>query len=354
MPRARRVIAVACALAALAACAEQDPAGVSVKGFDDDLVFGVKEADASTATAANTLTGSETFSPDTLASGLDLPPTAFSSGPPVRRLPITAARRQDPCPPADATDSPEEPAPLTVPNDRRPGLGVYRWKRGGNMTISGAPLPLTGFEQRLVRDLQEHGPSTNTRQVPGSVSKEGVVFSFETVQPDIDGNVVISRYRIDTEPAGAFTDPAATGEEVRTGSPERGVVLRELTIEDRQGNDVMSFSPVTGLLLLPLPVRAGENFTSSAVDPQTGNTATFEAEVKDRQLVDVCGELIEAWVVKGTQTFSGEQTVSRTYELTIATGLGGMPVGEKVDQKEGDRELHLVTTLGQLKPDPVQ
>jgi hypothetical protein len=340
----------------LTACAEAGEAGVTVKDFDDDLVFGVKEQP--TAAPPNTL-GSDAVDADLLASDADLPSQVFETGPAKRTAPLLSRPRVQ-CEQADASDVPEEPAPLTVPSDRRPKVGTYRWKKTGTAqgeATGGVKLDIQGFEQRVVRDVKELGPSTNAKSlgVPGSASEPGVVFTYETVQPDLSGNVVVSLFKVDTSPLGAYQDPPAGGDEIRAGGPERGIVLRGYKVLDREGNTLSEFQPTNGLLLLPLPVRAGEDFTASAVDSKTGSSASYQAKVQNRKLVDACGELIEAWHVTGTQTFSGfagGDTVTRSYELTVSTAHGGIPVMEKIDQTVGG-ELHFVSTIGQLTPDPL-
>jgi hypothetical protein len=325
---------------------------VTVKGFDDNLVFGVKEQPE--AAPPNAL-GDTAIDPNALGDA-GLPSQIFT---PVRRpsSPLLPRPRVE-CEAADSTDSPEEPAPLTVPIDRRPKAGLYKWKRSGTAkgpATGDVELRISGFEQRAVRDIKELGPSTNARSlgVPGSASDPGVVFTYETVQPDINGNVVVSLFQVDTSPLGVYQDPPAGGDEIRAGGPERGVVLKSYKVLDAEGDTISVFEPSNGLLLLPLPVRAGEDFTASAVDPLSGASASYRAKVLDRQLVDACGELIQAWKVQGTQTFSvGEGTVVRDYTLVVATGLGGIPVMEKIDQTVGG-ELHLESTIGQLIPDPL-
>jgi hypothetical protein len=335
----------------LTACAQAGEAGVTVEDFNDDLVFGVKEQ--ADAVPANTV-GEGSIDEGSLGD-LSLPSQAFDK---TTKRTFPPVRAKVDCEPAGASDSPEEPAPLTVPSDRRPKVGLYTWRKSGSATIQsgdgGFKVEIGGVEQRAIRDIKELGPSTNSGSlgVPGAASEPGVVFTYETVQPDVNGNVVVSLFRVDTSPLGAYSDPAAGQGEVRAGGPERGLVLKSYKVLDKKGNTLSEFSPTYGLLLLPLPARAGENFTSSAIDTKTGDTASYQAQVEDRQLVDACGELVEAWVVKGTQTFSGDETVTRSYEVHVATGLGGIPVVEKIDQTTPSA-LKLETIISQLVPDPL-
>jgi hypothetical protein len=122
-------------------------------------------------------------------------------------------------------------------------------------------------------------------------------------------------------------------------------------VVDKKGNTVSSFEPITGLLLLPLPVQQGLQFQSVAIDSKTGEEATFNATVLPRQRVDACGELLEGWEVKGDQTFSGATT--RTEDLIVAPQLGGIVISDAIAQTNGTDGIDTVSTIGQSKPDPL-
>jgi hypothetical protein len=346
--RSRLLAAVVVALTATAACAKSDPAGVTVKGVDANLVFGVKEPAATAAPANSAGDLSEGF----LTGDALLPPQTFAEpkkAPRVVRLPSA-----EPCPDAAANAFPQEAAPKTVPEDRRPAVGIYRWKKAGKANVSGlVEMPITGFEQRVVRNVRNIGKSVNSAGTPGSQAQPATIFAYDTVQPDASGNVVESQWQVDPW-AQATTAYAPVGTtQVRQGVPERGIVLKGFDVKDRTGKTISSFHPTTGLLILPLPIVDGDQFQSVAVDPGSGQQASFSAAVLPRRDIDACGTIVQGWVVKGTQVFSGG--APRDYEAVFATQLGGLLLSEKIDQDDPTtkQSIHLTSTIGTVTPDPL-
>jgi hypothetical protein len=346
-----RVLAFVTVLAlAAGACSKAGPTGVAVKGVDANLVFGTKPV-ARTAAPANTLTG-QGLSADYPNGGIALPSQSFTSTKkPLRTAPSLP---KTPCPDASLNAFPALSAPLDVPTTKRPDVGSYRWKRSGSVTLNGIKLAVSGFEQHLVRNVKELGASTNTKAVPGSAAEDGVVFSYETVQPDANGNVVVTTWQVDTSASQATVNQGLNTPVVNQGAPERGLVIKRIDVFDTQGNKRSSFAPLTGLLVLPLPVQQGLQFQSVAIDPSSGEEATFNGQVLPRQRVDACGEELEGWQVKGTQTFSNSAT-TRTEELVVATQLGGLVISDRVQQADatGANAIDTLISVGQVKPDPL-
>ena len=66
-----------------------------------------------------------------------------------------------------------------------PAEGQYRWKRSGTQTVATLPnvkLPVSGFEQRLVRNV---------------VKVSETEYTFETVQPELGTNITtISTFKV--------------------------------------------------------------------------------------------------------------------------------------------------------------
>lgn len=345
----RLALAIVIAVAG-GACAKSGSTGVAVRGVDANLVFGTKQPPR-TAAPANTLTD-QSLSADYANGGIPLPNQSFTST--KKTLRTAPSLPKTPCPDASVNAFPSEPAPLDVPNDRRPAIGSYRWKRSGSVTVNNIKLPVSGFEQHLVRNIKELGASSNTAAVPGSAASPGVIFSYETVQPDANGKVVVTTWQVDTSAAQNTTQLGLNTPTVNEGSPERGLVIKKIDVFDAQGNLQSSFAPLSGLLMLPLPVQQGLQFQSVAIDPATGEEATFNGQVLPRQRVDACGEIIEGWQVKGMQTFSNSAT-TRTEELIVATQLGGLVISDKVQQADatGANAIDTLISIGQQKPDPL-
>jgi hypothetical protein len=329
--RAKRALMLV-VLASATSCVQQARPGVQVKSLQADLVFGVTPL-VRPAAPANFQTNNDLPPP-----GGEPPPAVPE--PPSIVLPTLPGRPA--CPAAGVNDFPKEPAATNVPPDRRPLTGLYRWARKGSRQgtdTGGFTIPIGGFESRLVQNV-----------TPISATK----FSFETVQSDVvSRDVVTTTWQVTTDgktTAGTVAPPAGAPAPPSAGDPERGVVIKKIVRTDAKGGSSV-FAPATGLLILPLPARVGEQFTSTAVDPTTFQTMQFQGTVQAPARLNACGAIVEAWPVTGTETVTGTTTDTRTYTADVAPQLGGILVGEKVDQNGTSGTLKADFTIGQLTPD---
>jgi hypothetical protein len=361
----------------LAGCVERDKPGVAIQKLAADIVFGVKPADETPP--PNLSPGqagpgdATTYVPDG-ASAAD-PGSAFGggnfSGPssPRSRLPRVTplAPPKLTCPPAALTAFPAKEAGVTV--EGVPVEGQYRWKRSGAQTSATLPdikIPVSGFEQRLVRNV---------------VKVSETEYTFETVQPELGGNITtISTFKVKigavsksvqppieppdltrptspvplpiTPPGNQPTLPVPSlPGSVSVGDPERGISLVKLQRVDAAGNSSeLAFSP--GVLYLPLDIVPGEEFNAVGIDPRTGSVLQHRAKVTKRDRVDACGEVVDGWVVESTQTFSGpgQAAPPRTYRYIIAPQLGGIIISEGIQTSGPQGTTDVVLSLAQVKP----
>ncbi len=365
----------------LAGCVKQGPPGVGVQKLAADIVFGVKPAVDTPPPNLEPGQGgpgdATTFVPDagsSSAAGSSDGGGDFSSGParPRPRLPRVTPLTppKSTCPPAALTAFPAKEAGQTV--EGVPIEGQYRWKRAGTQTVAALPgvkLPVTGFEQRLVRNVTKVSDTE---------------YTFETVQPELSGNVTtISTFKVKigavsksvappvqppdlTHPTAPVplpvqvpgTQPALpklpVPGSVSAGDPERGISLMKLQRVDAAGNSSeLSFSP--GVLYLPLEVVPGEEFNSVGIDPRSGSVLQNQAKVVKRERVDACGEVVDGWAVESTQTFSGtgQTAPPRTYRYIIAPQLGGIIISEEIHTAGAQGNTDVTLSLGQLKPAPL-
>ncbi len=377
----RRLLLAGLAAIFLAGCVERDKPGVAIQKLAADIVFGVKPADETPP--PNLSPGqagpgdATTYVPD--GSSGSAQGSAFGggnfSGPassPRPRLPRVTplAPPKLTCPPAALTAFPAKEAGQTV--EGLPTQGQYRWKRSGTQTVANLPnvkLPVSGFEQRLVRNL---------------VQVSETEYTFETVQPELSGNVTtISTFKVKlgavsktvappveppdltrptspvplpiTPPGNQPTlpKPPLPGS-VSVGDPERGISLVKLQRVDAAGNSSeLAFSP--GVLYLPLDIVPGEEFNAVGIDPRTGSVLQHQARVIKRDRVDACGEVVDGWVVESTQTFTGpgQTAPPRTYRYLIAPQLGGIIISEEIHTSSPQGTTDVVLSLGQLKPAPL-
>jgi hypothetical protein len=376
----RRFTLAGVALALLATgCVRPDPPGVGVQKLAADIVFGVKPPAPDTpppnlAPGAAGPGDAVTYvpSPASPEPSFGLPafrePRSLSAKLP-RPTPLSAPR--SPCPPAALTAFPAQEAGLNALGN--PVEGQYRWKREGTQTLATLPgikLPVSGFEQRLIRNVKKISETE---------------FTFETVQPELSGGVTtISTFKVKTDGVSKTvnapvsppdvthpTTPVPIGvtpptpmptlpkppipESARAGDPDGGVVLTKLQRVDAHGNSSeLTFSP--GVMYLPLPIAPGEQFNSVGIDPRSGSVLQHQARVIRRQRVDACGEIVDGWLIEATQTFSGAAATatstspSRTYNYIVAPQLGGIIISEAVHVASPDGTSDITFSLGQLRP----
>jgi hypothetical protein len=325
--RRRNAFALVVAVTVLGGCARSETAGLHVKGYAANLVF---SANPRPPVQPPGMSGPTAPVPITI----DLPTAVFNdrpfTGPPLAPRPVCAQAK----PGAGAL----EPATPVAPAGRRPEVGAYRWKRSGTQGISAtngggaAKVDLTGFERRVVRDVRE-------------VSGDGT-FAYQTVKPDLGGATYVTTWQVKPEALQERVSELDVAFSV--GDPERGLSIKAIDSFDASNQMTGSFRPTTGLLVLPLPVVPGEQFTSVAVDPQTFQAAEFQAQVVSRDRVDACGDYVEGWRVSGTLTFSGAPP--EQYDILVAPQLGTLVISEHVVTQNVIGPLDVTTTLGQLHP----
>lgn len=335
--RCELAVLVVCGLV-VAACAGGNEPGVDVDSLKTDIVFGVDLPDPD-----------EQGGEQPVAPGNQPPPVQgsepYTVPPPFsNRIPDRFKDVGFDVEPDDGGDCPAAPVGASAPSiaplapDSPPPEGLWRWQRSGTVETHTAAgdftTRLTGFETRVVRNVEQNTENT---------------WMFETVRPQ-DGLALVETYNVNTEPTSrTVTNP--TGESARVGEPNRGVVLLSQELYDANGRLVSAFDPVGGLLLLPLPVLAGEDWRSVAVDSRTGQTAVFEGSVDSRRSVDACGKFIDGWLVKGTLTRSGGEP-AETLELVFSTHMGGMLIEQHVKSTGPDQDVDVLYEIGQTKPSP--
>jgi hypothetical protein len=229
------------------------------------------------------------------------------------------------CPEAALNAFPAQAAGLDVSSMPKPGR--YRWKRAGTVQLqANVTATIQGFESRDLTDVAK-------------VSDQ--VFTFRTAQPDLStGGVTVTRYRVksaaDSTPAQA--DPLAVTEtqvdfydQTGTGTPKQ----------------TSTFTPA--IIRLPLPVVAGGAFSGRAVN-SSGDVLQYSGQVVRRERVDACGDVVDGWLVKVTETLAAAGT-TRDYQYIVATQLGGMIISEHIEQT-GSAPQKLDFSLAQLNPSP--
>jgi hypothetical protein len=316
----RALVVLAVALLTSGACSDQRDTGLQVKGYAADLVFGaVKRQPVAPV-------GDSGAMPP--PGDVSLPPSVID--PRLRGGPTIS--RATACPKAPLGAAAAEPAPVAVAATSRPEIGASRWKRTGTVTVpTGLKLDVTGFEQRVVRDVTD--------------ATDG--FAYQTVKPDVAGPLTyVTTWQV--KPEAFQQNVSELNVSVTAGDFERGLTIKAIDTFDATGTLTGSFRPITGLLVLPLPVVPGERFASVAIDADTLQVAQYQGQVVKRDRIDACGEFIEGWQVVGTLTFVGEQP--QQYDLLVATQRGATVIAEHVVGQSLLGAFDLTFSLGQVHP----
>lgn len=363
-PRSHKGLFVALAVSVLgAACVEQDPPGVGVQKLAADIVFGVEPASEAPppnqipsspgvadpvtyVPAAPTRKPAPAFTPPTFPVRTPRPPSTRLPRP----TPLSPAKTS--CPPAALNAFPAQEAGINI--SALPQEGQYRWKRTGKQTTAALPgveIPISGFEQRLVRNVEKISDTE---------------FTFETAQPELGSKVTtLSRFKVKTTSVNREVEPPVERvpvdppnavpvtipplESRRLGDPERGIVLQSIERVDEAGNSqTVTFRP--GVLYLPLDVIPGEKFESVGIDSRTGQVLQHSAKVLTRKRIDACGDIVDGWEVEATQTFSGASTSTRNYRYIVAPQLGGIIISENLQATSPQTSIDITLSLAQLKP----
>lgn len=306
-------------LLVLVACGSGVDAGVNLKSVATDLVYGIPEEEIPAAPA-----------------NIGTPPddpvgVVFSGGTPNEDDERPEPPPQPPAPECPAAPLDDFPDAATSRVEGRPEPGEYMWRVEGTE------------ETALLGRVQL--PRSTRRQITGVVSTQGDDFQFVTVERDLRFG---SRTTIETT------------YEVRV---EDGIYITRIERSSESGTTGL-FEPIPAVLVFPLPMELGAEFSSTGIDPNSFEVLRHTGAVGERKRVDACGEMVDSFLVDGEQEFisaSGE-TTRRNYDYGVAPHLGGIIVFEHVDapctneDDEGNCDPEPTLTfdahIGQLDPDP--
>jgi hypothetical protein len=329
----RGFVVIGAAVGLAGACVRQGPPPVGVRALQANLVFSTTPAPPAPPTVAPPVPSGP---PGDQFITVDLGPI---NDQPIYKL-RPALGTPAACPAAGPNAYPAEEATLNAKG--LPAMGSYRWKRTGTYALAIAPdqaLPLGGFESRLIRNV-------------ASQASDGSIYTFETVQPSLQGSPVVSEWQVKTA-ALSTTPQELTVTAPNIGDPERGLALKSQTVTGSDGKIQHQYVFNPGVLFAPLPIQAGETFQGVGVDPSSGETLSINGSVDRHQRVDACGEIVDGWQINTTETFSGSNNQPATYNYLVATQLGTIIIGEHIDASTADGHFVVDYTIGQTKPDPL-
>lgn len=339
-PAPLRTALLVLALALTAACGQSKDPGVTVTNTQSDVVFG-----NASPTPTPTVVVQPPFSPRAPQGPAPFPnvppPPGFGdpgplptddSGPPAK--PSIC-----PGPPLFAT----APTPATIVVEDKPRQGFYLWQSitskdaGNNVTIKTAKY--TNYE---VRNVSE----TTTRTNPQGA--DTTVFTFDVVMPVGKGDVMTFTYQVKQNAVGQDVKTGNVGQPTRVSEPDAGLSIKAEVLRNAAGEVVYSFTPVTPVLILPLPVAAGASFTGSGADPTTGDSLTVRGTIVGPSRVTACRSFVQGYRVEAAVTSGqGPSSSSSDQAFTIETQDGGLVVGAEVTPTGSD------TTQLSIVGDPV-
>lgn len=255
------------------------------------------------------------------------PLTDFASRPPSE--PPPAFEFVPACPSAPPNRVPDEPASVNFRNRVSPG--VYPRHNEGTFSVSGGVLELTlpypPATRDLVSEVREIQPPTPQQQVDDALGDT-------EPQPEEPGSPLLE-WDVRTE---ITSDISVTNTYRFTGTAIALVKRQTVTPAEEA-----VFVPSPPVDLMQVNEGIGHTWRSAGVDLARGTALQVEGTIVDRKPVDLCGELVDGFVVETNETFVDLDTgsTSGTTEPNvrfIATQFGGLIIREELHYTETSRD----------------
>ncbi len=379
-PRSRLSSVSLCVVLGLAssACVKPDAASVGMSKVEASLVFGVKEIPKAVVTPIEQVVAQVVFdapsqvqvaTPQQRQGAPVEPEQPFEfAKPAVPKFSQSANAGKDECPEALVSAAPLLAPQPRISGDARPGTS--KWRDRGFITTK-------NFETG-VKGPSNFDAAGSPRAIRNFKKLSDNQFTFEEVLVGRQ-TVTVTTYDVNNNAVSANpSDGVGIVATPGLGEPERGIVITKIETLDKKTGQLVEngkFEPTgAGLLMLPLPVVAGEKFASTAVDPRTGQVISHEATVQERQRIDACGELIDGWGVEYVRRTNGGGSgrddaggaaggaaflavVDLKYQTVFATQYGGVPILDRIivaaDQCDTICPFDITSRVAQLNPDPL-
>ena len=289
-----RMSAMTLGLVVLVACGGSSASRVSVDKDQTDIVFGFTKPTPRPAASA--------LPQATAPVGTDLGFAPFTPHP----IDFIPSAPSGPCPTAEPNAPVEGGAPTSVSG--RPKPGTYAWGAAGTYDVQGHKIPLQGGDH-YIRDVASFDDPLGTNTGDG--------FTYETFERQTIGSGY-NRFSWQVKTASSSSDP------------EDGLVLKGIDATRSDGTGATSyFKPFgQGLLVVPFPIKAGQTWNTASLDLSNGRTLQMSGQVLTRQILDICGKVIEGWHVHADWTDSG---TSATIDLLVAPQYAGQILAMTID-----------------------
>ncbi|MHB8452475.1 MAG: hypothetical protein ACYDAQ_18780, partial [Mycobacteriales bacterium] len=153
-------------------------------------------------------------------------------------------------------------------------------------------------------------------------------FTFDVVEPLAGGLTETVTYQVKQNAPSESVVAGNVGKSETVSEPDAGVAIAREIIRNAHGTTVFSFNPTTAVLILPLPVNVGAQFTGSGTDPTTGEALTVSGQVGKSGRVATCSGYVQAWQVVATVTATSGSGASTSYsgDFGVENQAGGLVV----------------------------
>ncbi len=233
----------------------------------------------------------------------------------IRRIP---AKPQPPCPVAPEGLSPDFPAFAVVRGEPKPG--VYVRRNVGTVSIELAtgqsvdiPMPprntVEVSEVTSYRGIPATGEPANAAGAPVDTAEPTAeLFEFTMTRRPLPNQRIVDHYRYSNRQlAPVAVDPQADNQANATRDTAVGdylYLVKRVTLLDGAEK---SFTPTPPIRVLRLNVPEGNAATAGSVhggiDSDTRVAMTITSRIVSRQLVDVCGDVLDTYRVQIQEQF---------------------------------------------------
>lgn len=245
------------------------------------------------------------------------------------------------CPTAPAGAAPREPVSREISNPPVPG--EYLRRNEGTIGVTGGPFPIQ-LPFPFVSTWEIGEAETVEVPAPFGVGEPTSHREYDVRKVLAPGFEVIERMRL---------------------TPDALQLLSRTTI-NQESTTVFTPEPPIDVYVFGVE---GDDWVSTGMDDASGTAMLYQGVIEQREIIDVCGELIDTYrvvvteqlvnlgtgEVSGTSSSEDEQTV-----YSYATHLGGLVVREVVHTTHSTRdpetgsplviELDYVSTLARVEP----
>jgi hypothetical protein len=224
------------------------------------------------------------------------------------------------CPAQDPFKFPRREATNVVENDAPEG--EFPFRTTGSYTVNGKKTPYTQIVFETVKRLEPDATGRKRFSVHSTLLGVAYTITYVVTPPP---------------------DPNVPGE-----------VGLESIVQNSAGSAGASFTPAKPLRLLQLRAEQGVTWTDATSDPLSASSAYVNGTISGKARINACGQPVEAWKTQITQRLvTPGQDITSTRTLYIATGYGGLLVGDETSytgSAGGDTVSGQSTTLIDVDP----